>query len=280
MNKTIKKLFVGDMTWKRMLRSVLAVIVLTYLGLVLLGCFYANSMMFPVPDVSYSENDKYVKIVLPDGTKIATHIHSIEKPSWYIIYSHGNAVDLGIMESYLKMMSKIFNCSVISYDYPGYGISEGTPSENSVLTAADATYAYLKSNGVKDSQIIIWGRSIGSGPAVQLAYKNPVAGLILESPFKSAFTVVTRIPILPFDKFKNISVIDKINCPVLIIHGKKDRVIPFYHGEAVFNAASDPKFKFWLDEAGHNDVACVGGQKYWETIKDFLESDALSSEIK
>jgi hypothetical protein len=104
-----------------------------------------------------------------------------------------------------------------------------------------------------------------------LASNHKVAGLILESPFVTAFRVVTRIPLLPFDKFRNIDRIKSVNCPVLVIGGKADKIIPFWHGEKLFEAANEPKFKLWVDDAGHNDLVMAAGNSYWDTIKRFAD---------
>ena len=116
------------------------------------------------------------------------------------------------------------------------------------------------------------GRSIGGGPAVDLASREPVGGLILESTFTSASRVLTNIRIFPFDRFENINKIGSVRCPVLVIHGKKDRTIPFQHGEKLFAAANEPKVSFWVDNAGHNDLFKAAGGAYLKTIRDFADN--------
>src|SRR5437773_1996087 len=98
--------------------------------------------------------------------------------------------------------------------------------------------------------IISYGRSVGNGASIDLASRRPVGGLIVQSGFTSAFVVLTKIPIVPFDKFRNISKIRQVKCPVLVIHGRKDNVIPFHNGERLFDAAPSAKSNFWVDGAG------------------------------
>jgi fermentation-respiration switch protein FrsA (DUF1100 family) len=117
----------------------------------------------------------------------------------------------------------------------------------------------------------VHGRSIGGGPAVDLASREPVGGLILESTFTSAFRVLSSIRIFPFDKFENLNKIAGVKCPVLVIHGKKDRTIPFHHGEILFAAANEPKASFWVDNAGHNNLFNVASERYLKTIRDFAD---------
>lgn len=272
MNSKIKKLVVGDFSLMRFVRSVVSGLIILYVFLLFYGCFYGDKAMFPAPRPSYSDTPETKSLRLADGTKITIYEAKVPNPEFYILYSHGNAVDLGIMEPFMKRTAEELNCSVIGYDYPGYGTSEGSPTEKSIYASIEAVYQYLKAKGIKDQQIVIWGRSVGGGPATYIAKKQPVSGLILESAFTSAFRVVTRIQILPFDRFPNIDRIAEIECPVLFIHGRSDRVIPFHHGETLYSKAKDPKYFLWLDKAGHNDVEWVGGEKYWLAVKDFIKT--------
>ena len=269
MNKKKKSKF---LSWKYYLKFMITIVILFYLLLIFIGLFLSNKIIFPVPKPTYTDNEQIIKVSLPDKTKISLQLFEVKNPKFYIIYNHGNAVDLGLVYFKLIEASKELNSTILAYDYPGYGTSEGSPSESSLFAAADATYAYLKSLNIKDSQIIIWGRSIGSGPATYLAWKYPVAGLFLESPFKSAFTVATHIPILPFDKFNNIAKIKSIDCPLLVMQGTKDHIIPCSHGKALYKLAKAPKYKLWVKNAGHNNLKDIADEKYWQTIKDFLDS--------
>jgi fermentation-respiration switch protein FrsA (DUF1100 family) len=112
---------------------------------------------------------------------------------------------------------------------------------------------------------------VGGAVAMHLACREKLAGLILESSFVTAFRVVTRVPLIPFDKFRNIDKIKEVLCPILIIHGKDDRIVPFWHGEKLFKAANEPKYKFWVDGAGHNDLFWIAGAHYWDIIKEFTD---------
>lgn len=267
----IKKLVIGDFSIKRFAKSALFIVGSLYLFLCFYGCFYSDRMMFPAPPATYTDTPATGKVIMDDGTRITVYSVEVTNPDFYIIYSHGNAVDLGDMEPFMKRAATNLNCNFVGYDYPGYGTSEGKPSEESVTKSIHAVYKSLQDKGIKGSSIIIWGRSVGSGPATVIACEKPVAGLILESPFISAFRVVTRYRILPFDRFPNIDFIAQVDCPVMVIHGKRDRVIPFYHGKTIFAEAKEPKYCLWLDDAGHNDVEWVGREKYWHAIKEFVE---------
>src|SRR5205085_11029774 len=118
-------------------------------------------------------------------------------------------------------------------------------------------------------RVIIIGKSVGSGPAVHIATIRPVAALILQSPFVSAFRVLTRIPLLPFDKFPNYKKIAHVHRPVLIIHGAADSIIGIWHGQKLYDLANEPKSYFWVQGADHNDLETVAGANYAKVLKQF-----------
>jgi fermentation-respiration switch protein FrsA (DUF1100 family) len=111
---------------------------------------------------------------------------------------------------------------------------------------------------------------VGTGPAAHIAAKRPSAGLILQSPFVSAFRVLTRAPLLPFDKFPNYKYIRHVHTPVLIMHSHADSVIPFWHGQKMFQQANPPKQFFWAQNADHNEMELAGG--YDAAIQAFAAS--------
>jgi abhydrolase domain-containing protein 17 len=119
---------------------------------------------------------------------------------------------------------------------------------------------------------VILGFSVGGGPAVDLAAREPVGGLILIAPFVSAYRVMTTWSLLPGDKFTNLEKIGRVRCPVLIMHGTADEMIPLWHGQRLFEAAPEPKRHLWVEGAGHGDVWEVAGDRYWEAIESFTRS--------
>ena len=188
-----------------------------------------------------------------------------------ILYIHGNAEDLGDIQPVLKQLREI-GFGLFAYDYRGYGTSQGKPSERNAYRDIDTVYNYLiQQLGVPAQRIIAYGRSVGGGSAVDLAGRQPLAGLIMESCFTTSFRVVVPIPILPFDKFRNLKKIKQVKCPVLVIHGKADEVIPLFHGQQLFAAAPNPKLFFWVEGASHNDLMWVAGAPYAATLRNFAQ---------
>lgn len=264
----IKRFVLGEFSVQRIIRSTLMI----YLLVGVWAYFGTEGLIFRPPRPStYSKTSDLLTFTTVDGLQITARYLPYPQAKYTILYSHGNAEDLGEIQSRLKNLRDL-GFSILAYDYPGYGLSQGQPSEQGAYQAIDAAYQYLTQTlNVAPDQIIIYGRSVGSGPSVDLASRQPVGGLILESPFKTAFRVVTRIPIFPFDKFANLNKIQQVNCPILILHGRADEVIPFDHGEYLFNVADEPKLSFWIDGAGHNDLVEVAGDRYSEILQQFLQ---------
>jgi alpha-beta hydrolase superfamily lysophospholipase len=266
--ETLKRIFIGQLSLKRLVKS----IVFIYLSIVLIGCTVSDSMIFMPPRKSYSLDPKMVMITTQGGEKICAYYFENSRAEFTLLYSHGNAEDIGRNRFvFERFVEKGF--SVLAYDYRGYGLSEGKPSEKNAYEDASAAYAYLTEQvGVPANKIIPFGRSLGGSLAVGIAAEKPVGGLILQSAFTSAYRVVTHVPIFPFDKFKNLDKIDKINCPVLIMHGSKDRIIKPWHGKALYKAATEPKSYLMVEGIGHNDdMATAAWDQYWQAIEELTE---------
>ncbi|MFM7406537.1 MAG: alpha/beta hydrolase [Cuspidothrix sp.] len=263
----LKKLIIGDLTWKRMLKSLIFI----YAFFAIFIYFRADSMIFLPQSSSYQDNQDILKLKTVDNQNISA-IYLLNKQAKYtILYAHGNGEDLGHIKAHLQKIRDLgFN--VFAYDYRGYGTSEGTPTENAAYEDINTAYNYLtQSLKIPPEKIILFGRSVGGGSVIDLASKKTVGGLIVESSFTSIFRVVVPIPILPFDKFTNLDKIKKVKCPVLIIHGKADETISFNHGEKLFAAVSSPKLSFWVDKAGHNNLSWVAGENYWQILRKFAD---------
>lgn len=263
--KKVKHLLIGKFTLRRVLISIFEI----YLCLLIYGFFFSDNLIFYPQPPSYSDRPGIIKLKVAGNTSISAAYLPAKDAKFVVLYSHGNAEDVGDLLPLMEMF-KERGFSAMTYDYEGYGTSNGKPSEKNVYRDIEAAYDYLIYDlKIDPNRIILLGRSIGSGAAVELALKHKVAGLIIESGCVSAFRIRTRIPLVPFDKFNNIVKIKKIHCPILVMHGKNDKIIPFWHGQALFNKANPPKMHLWVDGANHNDFPWVAGDGYWKTIKEF-----------
>ena len=252
----------------------LRIAVMLYLGLAIYAYFFSEHQIFLPQPASYQDTPDIIKLTSANGAKISARYLPNPKARFTLLVSHGNAEDLGDGHDWLLELNHA-GFSVMAFDYQGYGTSEGKPSEKGAYEDEQAAYNYLRDKlDTPPDRIIIFGRSGGTGPAVHLAAEKPAAALILQSPFLSAFRVLTHIPILPFDRFPNARDIRKVRCPVLIMHGTKDEVIPFWHGKKLFALAHEPKSFAAFPGAGHNDLEDVAGVTYGKTIREFASSVA------
>lgn len=266
---SVKNLLFGEFSWRRLMWSLILIPLLVYLGLGIIAYFLADKIIFqPQPAFSLQE-DSILKLSAPNGEKISAKFFPNERAEFTILFSHGNAEDIFGSQPFFEQLRDLgFN--VLAYDYRGYGTSDGTPSEEKSYEDAETAYDYLVNElKIAPAKIIVHGRSLGAAVSIDLAARKKCAGLIVESAFVSAFRVLTRYPIYPFDKFRNIKKIKLVKSPVLFIHGKRDEIIPFRHGEMLFAAANEPKSALWLDEANHNNVASAGKEVYRQAIRDF-----------
>jgi fermentation-respiration switch protein FrsA (DUF1100 family) len=234
--------------------------------------FFSDRAIFLPHPSSYRDGTEIIKLKSTGGNLISALYLPNPVAKFSLLVSHGNAEDLGDDRDWLEELRR-GGFSVFAYDYQGYGTSQGKPSEHNVYDDELAAYEYLTANlNTAPDRIIILGRSVGSGPALHLAARRPVAALILQSPFVSAFRVVTRIPLLPFDKFPNNKEIRRVRVPVLIMHGEQDSIIAIWHGKKLYELAAQPKQFFAVPGADHNDLDIVAGQSYVAAIQSFAAS--------
>ena len=239
-----------------------------------------SALAFPVPpkDLSVhalrSREEQLVFLTTSPGGQRIPAIH-IRRPNarFTVIYSHGNAEDIGLSLQYLDLLAETCDCSVFAYEYPGYSISEGDPSERGVYQSINAAYKHLLAAGISPANIVIFGRSLGTGPTVDLCARVPeVAGCILQSPLESGVRcVMGTMPsymLYGLDIFRSYQKVPNIRCPVFIMHGERDEVVPCANGRALYTllrqrpnheeVAYEP---FWIPSAGHNNMPvyeCLG----------------------
>ncbi len=202
------------------------------------GCAIVNTAMFHPPRPPYGTDLPGLVAMGPQDAPVAGVWSPAPGATRAVLFSHGNAEDLRYVHDRLSLFNRL-GFSALAWDYPGYGRTPGKPSERAVYAAAETAFRHLvEERGFAPSNIVVCGYSIGSGPACWLAERHPdVGALLLLAPFKSAVRVVTRVRILPFDPFPNLARVPRTRCPVLVLHGTADHVVPFSHGEAVAAAA-------------------------------------------
>lgn len=227
-------------------------------------------IFFPTSTVEYTPQDAglaYEDVFL--NTEDGLRLHG-----WYLpgdgvhtcLWFHGNGGNNGHRVPELALMHHYLGLNLFIFDYRGYGMSQGTPSEQGTYKDARAALRYVRERpGGPAQKVLYFGHSLGTAVAVELAVAQPPAGLILVSPFASVSDMARLVfPLRPAgwllrDKYNSLPRISKVRCPLLVIHGEKDETIPISQGRKLFNAANPPKRFQALPDAEHNDTFEKGG---------------------
>ncbi|MCR5750365.1 MAG: alpha/beta hydrolase [Kiritimatiellae bacterium] len=256
-----------------LLKSAARIVVIVVVLMFAIGTLCIDSMMFHPPRPSYSAKRSGVVDIGTNGVRIAAIALGPERGKKAILRCHGNAEDMVESIATLCELARE-GYTVASVDYPGYGLSDGSPDEEGCYRNVHRLYDWLiEKRGFKPEDIVVDGFSIGTGPATELAATRPSGGLILEAPFLSAPRVVTRVRILPVDPFPNLKRIGDVKCPVLMIHGTKDSIIPYSQGQALFKLANEPKRFVTVEDCDHNEIPDeMGHDEYLNLIRDFADN--------
>ncbi len=176
-----------------------------------------------------------------------------------IVHFHGNGGGMAYRADRYRLFTDV-GYGLLAMTYRGYSGSTGSPSEAALVQDAELSLEFLKDKDVSLERVVLYGESLGTGVAVQLAAKADILAVILEAPFTSAWAVAKSVyPIFPVrllmkDKFESDQFISKVAAPLLVIHGRQDNVIPFRFGQELFELANEPKKFVALANAGHNDL--------------------------
>jgi uncharacterized protein len=251
-----------------------SIVAIYLLAMILLYAFQRRLIFFPgrLPEnfnLKLKANQQEVFLNTTDGERIAAVFCRGDRPE-VILYFHGNAGDLNGWKYATENLTALgYNVFII--DYRGYGKSSGTISEQGFYNDAEAAYTYLiEKRDYKPANIVVYGQSIGTGVAVALASRHTPRALILESPYTSLGALANEK--LPFFfpslylrfRFNNLKKIAAIPCPIVLLHGTKDELIPPAHSQKLLEAIPGPKKLFLINGGGHNDLNTFAG------YKDFL----------
>jgi hypothetical protein len=218
-----------------------------------------------------------------DGVRIHAFYLPAPGADRALLFLHGNAGNASHRLPNAADLMRL-SCNVLLLDYRGYGLSEGRPSERGAYADARAGLAHLKDQrGFPESRIVLFGRSLGGAVAVDLALDRPVAGVILESTFSSVSDLARSLggPLmgaLAGRRFDSVAKIDRVRAPLLFFHGDLDEIVDSALGRRLFEAARQPKSFETIAGAGHNDTVQVGGRRYYDRIRVFLDEVAPASQ--
>jgi len=200
-----------------------------------------------------------------------------------ILFLHGNAQEAYSWSLVRQDLARL-ECRMLLIDYHGYGKSGGEPGEAELYADGRAALQWLAGEGASDRDIVLFGKSLGGAVACEIARGRGLAGLVLESTFTSlASTARYLFPFAPrynppADTYNSLSKLPEIRCPVLVVHGDTDALIPVSEGLTLFEAAGEPKELFLVEGAGHNDVSMAAGDEYGARIRGWLDGTGSTAE--
>lgn len=275
----------GRLGLRRIVRSTIFVLGGSFLGLVLLILLAESRFIyFPQPFVAGTGNwdlplrsggrVEDVTLSASDGVKIHGWYGRGKNASFTLLYLHGNGGSLSGRAFWVMKLLEL-PVNVLAIDYRGYGRSEGSPSEEGLYRDAMAAWKHLvETRACPAHRIVLYGKSLGGGPATWLAERVKPAALILQSTFTSATDMGNRtFPLGPFmrTKFPNVERLARIHLPTLIIHSRGDELIPFSMGEALLAASAGQAKRLRAYETeGHNELVPNRADDLLKDFRSFL----------
>lgn len=245
-------------------------------------------LVFQPPQPSYTKDPNLIWLHTELGEVIPAFYIQREGAHFTLLFSHGNAEDLGLIIRYFREVSHILQVNIFSYEYTGYGMSTGQPQEQHIYADVEAAFKYLRDIiGVPWKQIVPYGRSIGTGPCCHLATRTAVRGVVLQSPMVSIYRIAIQFRFtLPGDIIANIDKVSQMSCPVFIIHGTRDEIVPCWHGQALYEACAKKDIAFdphWVEGADHNNLETQAGDAFYDRFSKFLqhlETEPISDKLQ
>lgn len=238
--------------------------------------FFPTKEMYQTP-AQHGWDYEEVRLQVDEFETFGWFVPAPENRRGVVLFSHGNAGNLADRIESIGIWRKL-NFDVLAYDYGGYGHSTGKPSEQRCYADIRAMYDWLRSTkNVPPERIVLFGRSLGAGPTLQLATEVDCGAVIVESTFRSVPQFGSEIyPWLPVkllarNRFNNEAKISAIDHPVLVAHSPDDTIIPVAHGRALYEVASEPK-SFLEFRGDHNEGFWLSGDAYLSGLDEFLRN--------
>ncbi len=246
----------------------------------------AASLGQPYAQIPPGPDYQLIRLRLKEGTRIIAQFGGALGPAGgplgaadrapTVLFFYGNgAYAAGMAAEFWNFRHLGLNAMIV--DYPGYGMSEGQPSEERFYQAADAAYDYLLSqSSIDHRRIVAAGWSMGAAVALDLARRRPVAALVVVDAFttlpETAHSLAPCMPtsILIRSRFDNLGKIPQVACPILIVHGDRDEIVPPAMSGRLAAAARSKVRAYTVAGAGHNDTFEIGGEPLWHELGDFL----------
>ncbi len=240
----------------------IVLIIFLYLILLIFLYFYQNKLLYHPNINSYSEINNLipkiekVKITTSDNYKLLGWFHKKDISKKTILFLHGNA---GSLENRIYKLNHFenFDLNFLIIAWRGFSGNDGKPNEKGLYEDAKGALNWLRSIGVKEEKIILYGESLGTAVAIEIGQNKKYAGMVLEAPFTSMIDMGKKyysffpVSFLLKDKYESVKKIQNIYFPVLVMHGKKDKIVPFKMGKKIYNSANLPKYHYFSEYDDH-----------------------------
>ena len=247
---------------KKKILQILFVLFFIYLALLVFLYFYQRNLLYHPNENNYSEDNltvkvKKVKIQTPDNLKLNGWFHKKNLSDYKtIIYFHGNA---GTLDNRIHKLNhfKDIDVNFLIIAWRGFSGNQGKPTENGLYMDGKSAVNWVLEQGVKQKNIVLYGESLGTAIALEIAQKKNFAGVILETPFTSMVAAAQNFyPYIPVslllkDRYENEKKVMNTNIPIMIMHGEKDTIVPFSMGKRIFEIANEPKYSYFTKYDNH-----------------------------
>lgn len=216
-----------------------------------------------------------VTVTTSDGERIQTWLLRAAASRALVVYFHGNGGNLSLWAPIVSDLAQR-GYDVLVFDYRGYGLSTGRPSETGLYRDADAVLEHVASVAAAPRRVVYWGRSLGTAVAAYAATRRPPDAIVLESGFPDARSIVRSSPLLAVlswfstYRFATAEWLERVRAPALVIHGDADQVIPFALGRALFDRITGPKTFLAIHGGDHNDARPADERAYWQAVDSFI----------
>lgn len=270
----------------RMLFSLSIMAAVAYAALAAL-IFFAQSSLIYYPESGRSIIEtpgdqglafESVEIATPDSETLHGWFVPAPAAAGTVLFFHGNAGNISHRMDYLLMFHRL-GYNTLIFDYRGYGQSSGSPSESGTYLDARAAWRYLtETKGIPSTRVVLFGESLGGAVAAWLATREKPALLVLASAFTSVPDMAAKIyPFLPVRllsrfEYSTIDYLRTVTCPVLVAHSPQDDIVPFTHGEALYQIAPEPK-QFLRLQGGHNNGFIFMREDWVEALRKFIDTN-------
>ena len=247
---------------KNFFLSIITFILLIYLSVLVYLFFFQRNLLYLPNENNYS-GDKIkvdieeVQIKTSDNINLLGWFHKKDLNKFKtIVYFHGNA---GKLENRIHKLNhfKDMDINFLIISWRGFSENSGKPTEQGLYKDGKSAIDWLKNMGLDDKDIILYGESLGTGIAIEIAQNKNFAGLILETPFTSMIDAAKNVyPYIPVglllkDRYENDKKIKNINIPLLVMHGEEDQIIPYKMGKKIYEIANKPKYSYFTKYDNH-----------------------------